>query len=74
MLKGDVLLVSGSLRHGSHTTALLRAAANALPSGVTHDWLRGIAALPLYSEDDDGERPPAAGERLRRTIARRWTS
>jgi chromate reductase len=64
-----VLLVSGSLRRGSHNTALLREAANALPSGVTHEWLTGIAALPLYSEDDDGERPPAAVERLRRTVA-----
>ena len=66
---GELLLVSGSLRHGSYNTALLRAAANALPSGVTHEWLTGIAALPLYSEDDDGERPPAAVERLRGTIA-----
>jgi chromate reductase, NAD(P)H dehydrogenase (quinone) len=65
----DVLLVSGSLRSGSHNVALLRAAAHALPRGVTHEWLHGIAALPHYSEDDDGERPPAAVERLRRTIA-----
>jgi chromate reductase len=65
----DVLLVSGSLRRASHNTALLREAANALPNGVTHEWLTGISALPLYSEDDDGERPPVAVERLRRTIA-----
>jgi chromate reductase len=65
----EILLVSGSLRRGSHNTALLREAANALPSGVSHEWLTGIAALPLYSEDDDGERPPAAVERVRRTIA-----
>ena len=69
MLRGDVLLVSGSLRRGSYNTALLREAANALPSGVGHGWLDGIAALPPYSEDDDGERAPAAVERLRRTIA-----
>jgi chromate reductase len=65
----EILLVSGSLRRGSHNTALLREAANALPSGVSHEWLTGIAALPLYSEDDDGERPPAAVERLREMIA-----
>jgi chromate reductase, NAD(P)H dehydrogenase (quinone) len=64
-----VLFVSGSLRHGSYNTALLREAANALPRGVGHVWLDGIAGLPLYSEDDDGERAPAAVERLRRTIA-----
>jgi chromate reductase len=31
-------------------------------------WLDGVAALPLYNEDDD-ERPPAAVSRLRSTIA-----
>jgi chromate reductase len=67
--KGDVLLVSGSLRRGSYNTALLRAAAHALPSGVGHAWLDGIAALPPYSEDDDGEPAPAAVARLRRAIA-----
>jgi chromate reductase len=66
--KGDVLLVSGSLRRGSYNTALLRAAAHALPSGVGHAWLDGIAALPPYSEDDDGEpltRPACAPWSLR---------
>jgi hypothetical protein len=48
MLKGDVLFVSGSLRRGSYNTALLREAANALPSGVDHEWLDGTAALPPY--------------------------
>jgi chromate reductase len=47
----------------------LHEAANALPSGVRHVWLDGIAGLPPYSEDDDGERVPAVVERLRRTIA-----
>ena len=69
MLMAEVLLVSGSLRRGSYNTALLREAANALPSGVGHLWLDGIAALPPYSEDGDAERAPAAAERLRRTIA-----
>jgi chromate reductase, NAD(P)H dehydrogenase (quinone) len=69
MLKGDVLLVSGSLRRASYNTALLREAAKALPSGVGHLWLHGIPGLPPYSEDDDGEQAPAAVERLRRTIA-----
>jgi chromate reductase len=64
-----VLLVSGSLRRGSYNAALLGQAANALPSGVRHVWLDAIAGLPPYSEDDDGERPPAPVERLRRAIA-----
>ena len=69
MPRREVLLVSGSLRRGSYNTALLRQAAGALPDGVGHAWLGGIAELPPYSEDDDGDRTPAAVERLRRTIA-----
>jgi chromate reductase, NAD(P)H dehydrogenase (quinone) len=69
MLKRDVLLVSGSLRRGSYNTDLLREAANALPNGVDHGWLDGIAELAPYNEDDDGQRAPAAVERLRRAIA-----
>ncbi|MEA2146697.1 MAG: hypothetical protein QOG59_2284 [Solirubrobacteraceae bacterium] len=69
MLKGDVLLVSGSLRRGSYNAALLREAAKELPSGVGHVWLDGIAGLPPYCEDQEGEGLPAAVERLRRTIA-----
>jgi chromate reductase, NAD(P)H dehydrogenase (quinone) len=69
MPQRDVLFVSGSLRRASYNTALLRAAAHALPSGVGQVWLDGLAALPPYGEDDDAERVPAAVERLRRTIA-----
>lgn len=64
-----VLLVSGSLRRGSYNTALLREAANALSGRVDAAWLDGIAALPAYSEDDDGACVPAAVKRLRRKIA-----
>jgi chromate reductase, NAD(P)H dehydrogenase (quinone) len=69
MLMAEVLLISGSLRRGSYNSALLCEAANALPSGVGHVWLEGIAGLPPYCEDDDERRTPAAVERLRRTIA-----
>jgi NAD(P)H-dependent FMN reductase len=49
MLKGDVLLVSGSLRRGSYNSALSREAANALPSGVGHVWLAGLPPRPSTS-------------------------
>jgi NAD(P)H-dependent FMN reductase len=49
MLKGDVLFASGSLRRGSYNTALLREAANALPSGVDPVWLDGVAGLRACS-------------------------
>jgi hypothetical protein len=51
MLKGDMLFVSSSLRRGSSNTALLREAANALPSGVRLD---GIAGLPPYRGVESG--------------------
>ena len=66
MPRAEVLLVSGSLRRGSYNSALLRDAANALPNGVGHAWLDGLAELPHYRE---GGPAPAAVERLRRTIA-----
>ncbi len=69
MPRAEVLLVSGSLRRASYNTALLREAAKALPGGVGHAWLDGLAALPPYGEDDDGDRAPAPVVRLRRTIA-----
>ena len=69
MVRADVLLVSGSQRRGSYNAALLREAATGLPSGVGHVWLDGIAGLPLYCEDEDGERVSGAVQRLRRTIA-----
>lgn len=46
-----ILAISGSLRQGSHNTALLRAAADLLPPGVElriHDGLRDI---PPFDED-----------------------
>ena len=65
----DVLLVSGSLREGSFNTALLREAATALPDGVGHRWLEGVAALPPYSEDHEGARAPASAAAVRLSIA-----
>ena len=62
-----VLAVSGSLRAGSHNTALLRAAIEAAPEGVEVELFEpsAIGDLPLYDQDlDDGD-VPASVERLR---------
>jgi chromate reductase, NAD(P)H dehydrogenase (quinone) len=64
-----LLLISGSRRWRSYNSALLRVAAKALPAGASHAWLDGIARLPAYNEDDEGERLPEAVRRIRRTIA-----
>ena len=61
-----ILAVSGSLREGSFSTSLLRAAAEATPDGVELELWDGLGELPLYDEDlDDGASVPAPVRRLR---------
>lgn len=65
-----VLGMSGSLRHDSHNTALLRAAAERMPAGVELELWDGLKAVPPYDEDDDGgELAPAAVTELRSAVA-----
>jgi chromate reductase, NAD(P)H dehydrogenase (quinone) len=64
-----VLLVSGSTRDRSTNTAALITAAEIAPSQVTAVRYHGLAELPAFNPDDDGERLPAAAARLRREIA-----
>lgn len=63
-----ILGLSGSLRRGSHNTALLRAAAMALPPGVELEVFDGLRDLPLYDEDMDVQPAPAPVARLRQAI------
>lgn len=65
-----VLGISGSLRRGSHNTALLRAAGGLLPPEVELEVYEGLRELPPYDPDRDVE--PAvdpAVARLREAIA-----
>ena len=64
-----ILGLSGSLRSGSHNTALLRAAALSLPSGVELEVYDGLRDLPHYDADIDVEPVPEAATRLREAIA-----
>jgi chromate reductase, NAD(P)H dehydrogenase (quinone) len=64
-----ILAISGSLREGSHNTALLRAAAGLAPDGVRLELFDGLAALPHYNGDHDHDRPPPAVAALREAIA-----
>jgi chromate reductase len=59
-----ILAVSGSLRAASYNTALLRAAAQVAPDGVTIDIYEGLELLPPFNEDRE-DAPPAEVERLR---------
>ncbi len=64
-----ILGISGSLRSGSHNTALVRAAAELLPPEdelVVWDALREV---PPYDQDDDVEPAPAAVAALRAAVA-----
>jgi chromate reductase, NAD(P)H dehydrogenase (quinone) len=65
-----VLGISGSLRHDSHNTRLLRAAGElAEQHGASFEVFDGLKAIPPYDEDDDvGDGPPAVA-RFRRAIA-----
>jgi chromate reductase len=54
-----ILGISGSLRGDSHNTHLLEGAAKLLPAGAELEIFRDLAAIPPYSEDDEGSAPPA---------------
>jgi chromate reductase len=64
-----ILGISGSLRHGSYNTTLLRAAAAELPAGVELTPWDGLKAVPPYDEDDDGAQAPVTVTALRDAVA-----
>lgn len=65
-----VLTMTGSLRDGSHSSRLLRAAAAALPAAAEAVPFEGLGAVPPYDEDADlADAPPAAVRTLREAIA-----
>lgn len=57
-----VLLLPGSLRSGSVTSAVLRTLALAPPRGVTVDLYEGLADLPPFDPDLDDAPPPAVAD------------
>jgi NAD(P)H-dependent FMN reductase len=63
------LLVSGSTRTGSANTAALATAAAVAPGRVTTVRYDGLAVLPAFNPDHDGDRLPEAAAGLRRQIA-----
>jgi chromate reductase len=64
-----VLLVSGSLRHGSTNTALLNTAKAVAPPGLNLVLYPHMAALPHFNPDDDAEPLHPAVADLRAQIA-----
>jgi chromate reductase len=63
----SLLLVSGSLRDGSTNTALLRTA-HAIDADT--ELFTGMADLPHFTPDDDGDDLPAAVVSLRTAVGR----
>jgi chromate reductase, NAD(P)H dehydrogenase (quinone) len=64
-----VLAISGSLRKGSHNTALLHAAERLAPEGMELELYDELELIPPYNEDRDGDAAPAAATRLRELVA-----
>jgi chromate reductase, NAD(P)H dehydrogenase (quinone) len=62
-----VLGLSGSLRRASNSTAVLRGLQDALAPRVALNILP-LHGMPLYNEDDDGERAPESVRALRSAI------
>ena len=63
-----MLLVSGSLREQSTSTATLRTAAMVAPAGIEAVLYDGLAGLPAFNPDDDGVQLPPAVASLRAAI------
>jgi NAD(P)H-dependent FMN reductase len=63
-----VLLISGSTRTGSTNTAALLTAAALAPRAVTTVLYQGLATLPAFNPDHDGDLLPEAVAELRREI------
>ncbi|HTU77190.1 MAG TPA: NADPH-dependent FMN reductase [Solirubrobacteraceae bacterium] len=64
-----ILGLSGSLRRDSHNTRLLAGARALLASGTQLVLFDGLAAIPPYSEDCEGDPAPAAVAALKAAIA-----
>ena len=63
-----ILAISGSLRDGSHNTALLRALREEAPEGVDVDIWQGLKVMPAYDQDDDVAPGPEAVEAFRELV------
>jgi chromate reductase len=63
-----VLAISGSLRSGSNSTALLRALREEAPRGVDVEIWNGLKEIPPYDADDDVVPGPRQVETFRELI------
>ncbi|HEY5110664.1 MAG TPA: NADPH-dependent FMN reductase [Acidimicrobiales bacterium] len=66
--RGQILLVSGSLRRGSTNTALLRTAQFLAPGGTVAVLYEGLDGLPHFDPDRDHTPLPPAVAELRTAV------
>lgn len=66
----EIVGIAGSLREGSFNRALIRAARDAAPDTVRFRIYDGLADVPAYDADEDGDPPPPAVAELRGTVRR----
>ncbi len=65
----QILVVSGSLRKGSYTTALCRAVCGLQIEGAKFVMRDYVRTLPIYDGDLDTDTPPTQVAEMRREIA-----
>jgi len=63
-----VLAISGSVRTGSNSTALLRALREEAPKGVEVVLWDGLKEIPAYDQDDDVDPAPAPAAAFRDAV------
>jgi len=64
-----IAVLVGSLRAGSVNRLLAENLRDNAPQGVVLDLVEGLAEVPFYNEDLDGDSAPAAATALRQRVA-----
>jgi chromate reductase len=64
----QILAISGSLRASSTNTALVRAIMRLAPETMEITLYEGLANMPYFSPDLDGDEPPAEVHTLRKSL------
>ena len=65
-----VVVLLGSLRNDSYNRRIAERLQSEAPAGVTVEMARGLADLPFYNEELDGDDVPGAAQALRAQVAR----
>src|SRR5690242_1361614 len=64
-----VVVLLGSLRNDSYNRRIAERLQAEAPAGVTVEIAQGLADLPFYNEELDGDAAPAGAQALRRQVS-----